>query len=59
MDADSFLDVFIAVLAANGVTALIIHYFLRMKRDEGDRKAHLGFLAILAFTGLILYASAS
>lgn len=57
MEPASFLDVFVAVMCANGATALIIHYFLRMKRNENDHKANLGFLTILAFVGAILYAS--
>jgi heme/copper-type cytochrome/quinol oxidase subunit 4 len=57
MDTASFLDTFIAVICANGVTALLISFFLRMKRRDDDHWANFGFLAVLAFIGLVLYAS--
>lgn len=57
MDAASFLDVFIAVIAANGVTAWIIYALWRMHRSDKDTRAVLTFLALLGVIGTALLAS--
>lgn len=59
MEPASILDVFIAVIAANGVTAWIIHCLWRMNRNEDDNRAKISFLALLAVVGLALIASTS
>ena len=57
MDAASFLDVFVAVIAANGITVWIVHALWRMRRDENDTRAKITFLALLGVLGVALLAS--
>jgi hypothetical protein len=57
MEPASFLDVFIAVIAANGVTVWIGYTLWRMGRNEKDTRAVLTFLALLGVIGAALLAS--
>ena len=59
MQPASFLDVFVAVIAANGVTAWIVYCLWRMNRRDDDHRANFTFVALLAVVGLIVYASTS
>ncbi len=57
MDSASFLDVFVAVIAANGVTVWLGYCLWRMSRNENDTRAKLTFLALLGAVGMVLLAS--
>jgi hypothetical protein len=57
MEPATFLDVFIAVISANGLTVWIAYSVWRMRRDESDTRNKITFLALLGFVGLALYAS--
>lgn len=57
MQPATFLDVFLAVVSANGLTVWIAYCVWRMKRNEGDTRNKITFLALLGFVGLALYAS--
>jgi heme/copper-type cytochrome/quinol oxidase subunit 2 len=57
MPAETFVNVFVAVIAANGVTVWIGYCLWRMRRNENDHRANLTFLGLLAFIGLALYVS--
>lgn len=59
MQPATFLDVFIAVVSANGLTVWIAYCVWRMRRDESDTRNKITFLALLGFIGLALYASAT
>jgi hypothetical protein len=59
MHPATLLDVFVAAIAANGVTVAAAYFLWRIKRDENDTRSILGFLGLAAFTGLALLASTS
>lgn len=59
MPAETFVNVFVAVLAANGLTVAGVYFFWRIKKDENDHKGRLGLLGVFAIAGLVLYASTS
>lgn len=59
MQSDTFLDVFIAVMAANGLTFWLAYCVWRMRHDAGNTRNNLTFLGLLAFIGLVLFASAT
>jgi hypothetical protein len=59
MKPATFLDVFIAVISANGLTVRIAYCVWRMKHEESDTRNKITFLALLGFVGLALYASAT
>ena len=57
MDAQTFLNMFVAVVAGNGLTVWLVYCLWRMHRSENDHKANLTFLGLLAVLGLAVYAS--
>jgi heme/copper-type cytochrome/quinol oxidase subunit 2 len=57
MDAVTFLNVFVAVIAGNGITIWLAYCVWRMRRNEDDHRANATFLGILAVIGVALYAS--
>lgn len=59
MDTASFLDVFVAVMVANGLTVAALYCLWRMTKTDKDHRANLGWLTILAIVGLALWASTS
>jgi hypothetical protein len=59
MQPATFLDVFVAVIGANGLTLWLAYCVWRMRKDAGDTRNNLTFLGILAFIGLALYASST